>query len=370
MHIFFFTHDFDSGGSSRSLLILVRELAKQHKVSIVSLLPPRFSKNNLSQYKKLGVPVYVFNWGWLPASYVGCFVSEERQTMYYEQFKHNIPALLELLQPADLVCFNGFPTTSLAAKLPGKLPKFLIAREVVDKASRKYRETGAFLQRTIKHAIAISPMEAEQLADWRIPHTVIFNTSANTPEAHPLPPSPPVHFGMFGQIVPAKGQRNLLRACTLHADALRANGAIVHIYGDTGHPESDFLEAQISEHGIQDIVRMEGWEQDVEARMREMHCMIRTDVTGSPWGRDVIEAMSMGRPMAATGRNTVFIQPGINGELFAPDDPDALGGILVKLSGNPDILCEYARNAFSFARDNFDPAVNARAIEAILTGQA
>ena len=61
------------------------------------------------------------------------------------------------------------------------------------------------------------------------------------------------------------------------------------------------------------------------------------------------------------------MQPDVTGRLVPPKDPTALGRALVELSGDHDALERYAANAFAFAREHFDPATNAAAIERILT---
>ena len=359
----------DDGGSARSLFILVRELSKRHKISIVSLAQPSELKGTLSRYHDLGVDVYGFRWGWLPVSYVGCQVREELENSICERMKHTLPSLRELIAQADAVCFNGYPTSRLASNLPKDIPKYLIAREVVMRKSEGYNATGAFLRRYIKHAIPIGPEEARQLSEWDIPHTMVFNTGALPPCFHPLPSAPPVHFGVFGQILRTKGQYTLLQGCAQYADALRANRAKVHLFGsdNLGGAEGIQLAKYIWEHKIKDIASLDGWTAEVEETMSTMHCIVRPDFTGSPWGRDVIEAMSIGRPVLATGENTVFVQPDVTGRLVPPKDPAALGRALVDLSGDPGALERYAANAFAFAREHFDPATNAAAIERILT---
>ena len=59
MRILFCTHDMDSGGSGRSLSILIRQLAPRHKISVLSLIPPNPAKSIGKLYESLGVQVYV-----------------------------------------------------------------------------------------------------------------------------------------------------------------------------------------------------------------------------------------------------------------------------------------------------------------------
>ena len=79
MRILIATHSIDWGGSARSLRILVRYLSARHELSIVTLIPPRQDRPMAADYAALGVPVHLFEWGWLPVSYKGCAVPERDQ---------------------------------------------------------------------------------------------------------------------------------------------------------------------------------------------------------------------------------------------------------------------------------------------------
>lgn len=365
MQLLFITHDLDSGGSARSLSVLVRELAGRHRISILSLQGPDPGKAVFGLYRDMGVTLYTFPWGWLPVSYEGCFVDADQQRERCERQRPHVGPVRELAESADVICFNGYPSASLASVLPRRVRKVLIAREVVDTRSPHFVSVMAYLRRFLSAAVAIGPVEAKQLAQAGIPHVTVFNTSPEPPVFRPLPPMPPVHFGVFGQITSSKGQDVLLKGCAAVAAQLIQNEARVHLFG-APVPESfvQFVKAA----GLEQVVRFEGWVDDVETRMADMHCIVRPDRTGSPWGRDVIEAMSIGRPVLATGTEEVFIRPGKTGWLVPPGNPAILGRTIALLAGSGSELATLARNAFAFAREHFDPHVNAARVEAVLTG--
>lgn len=101
--------------------------------------------------------------------------------------------------------------------------------------------------------------------------------------------------------------------------------------------------------------------------MAKLHCIVRPNRTGYPWGRAIIEAMSIGRPLLAAGHDDFFVKGGLTGWLFRPGDPAQLTQKLLKLICDPKCFREMGRSAFVFARDQFDLEVNARRIERILS---
>lgn len=371
MRILFCTHDIDSGGSGRSLSILIRHLILRHDIAILSLIPPNPAKDIGKLYAKLGVQVYVIPWGWLPVSYVACRVDATRQKSRSEQLRPQVPQIRALGKQFDVICFNSYPSFSLASLFPFQTPKFLIARDVVDLSSPEFPVVLGLLRQHIRHAFAIGSVEGAQLATWGIPHSIVYNTSPYSPCFRELPPSPPLRFGAFGQLIPGKGFDLLAQACLLTAPALRNTQSSIHIFGGTGNPALSPLEIPIqnfiTRNGLDDILHMEGWTNNVESAMADMHCLIRPDETGQPWGRDIIEAMSLGRPVLATGTETQFIHEAENGWLVPAGDIQALAKTIAGLARSTSLLTRMAKNAFEFAQEHFNPETNVAKIEKVLT---
>ena len=367
MKILFITHDMDSGGAARSLLVLVQRIAELgHNIEIVSLVEPRKDRSPWLTYESLNIPVHVAPYPWIPLAYVGCRYYPKKYDMHYRMVFSKTVELMKGFRP-DTVCFNGYPSTSLAPHITAKR-KVLIAREVFTADSPLFKSAVGHLRRNIDFAIAIGPVEAKQLDEIGIQNEIIFNTANERPAFSDFGTFPPINFGCFGNMLEVKGQANLIVASVAIRDHLRKSNAFVHIYGagDSSYMQnlSDFIRQQ----DVEDIVRLEGWTNNVEQAMRDMHCIIRPDLTGSPWGRDVIEAMSMGRPMLATGSVDVFVKPERTGWLVPPDDPTALANQMLFLLRSPQLLPLAGRAAFAFAAENFDPLLNAKKIIQILNG--
>lgn len=60
-----------------------------------------------ADYAALGVPVHLFEWGWLPVSYKGCAVPERDQDARCEAMRPRIPEFKALAKEADILLFNG-----------------------------------------------------------------------------------------------------------------------------------------------------------------------------------------------------------------------------------------------------------------------
>lgn len=365
MNIVFVTHDFDAGGAGRSLCVLAQRLhALGHRLEILSLMRPREDHLPWQTYRALGIPVTVLSFAWISMGYVGVPAPSQGYPPHVRQ-KHAAAIALARQCRADVACFNGYPSTSLAPYIPARR-KVLLAREVLDTQTPLFRQTAKSLKRHIDHAVAIGPVERRQLEDLGIPCTMVFNTANVPPRFHPLPETPPLHFGCFANMYEGKGQAVLTVACAAVKEELRAARAMVHIFGKGDLKYMENLEAFIVQQDLADVVRLEGWVDNVEEIMQGMHCIVRPDLTGSPWGRDVIEAMSMGRALLATGTEDVFVKEGVTGWLVPPNDPAALALALVRLSRSPSRLFAASKAAYAFAREHFDPERNAKQIEAIL----
>lgn len=363
MKFLFCTHDFDGGGAARSLFVLVKHLIiLGHEVRIVTFQQPDPNKKFLAAYKVWKVPVLFFQWVWLTGKFKNLDINLKNTSEYRKKNRHLLPIVQELSRNVDAVCFNGYPSASLAANLECRI-NVLIAREQLDDKDPRHPALAAYLARNTTKAVAISPAEAKQLTDMGIANRIIFNAAHEEPVFAPLPEFP-LRFGVFGQLYPPKGARTLVTACALTAVELRQSDATVHIFG--GAPqnapptaEQTYLQQRINELHIDDIVHLEGWTDKVEECMRSVHWIVRPDHDGSPWGRDVLEAMSLGRPVLATGQEEYFISHGKNGFLVPPKDALALSRALRVIIKHKESTYTYAQAAFDFAHREFDPEIQA-----------
>jgi glycosyltransferase involved in cell wall biosynthesis len=87
----------------------------------------------------------------------------------------------------------------------------------------------------------------------------------------------------------------------------------------------------------------------------EMTVYVRSDRSGSPWGRDVIEAMWAGVPVVATGTNQEFILDGETGFLVLPGNPQMIADRVCKILDDESLLSAMSSASRQRARILFDP---------------
>lgn len=366
MNILFVTHDFDSGGAARSLRMLAPRMHEQgHRIEILTITHPRPEIDTLQVYSDFGIKVTHLPFPWVGLEYIGAPPPCSKYPSYIRKI-HAISLQKIKNFATDIACFNGYPSTSLSPYIRAKR-KVLIAREVLKTDAPLFDQSIRMLRRTINKAIAIGPVELSQLRQIGIDAEMIFNSSKNPPAFVPPPPSQFLHLGCFGKICQDKGQDLLLIACAAIKNRLKHFNAHIHLYGRGDASFLATLASIVRQNDLQELVTFHGWVTDVEGEMAKMHCIVRPDRTGSPWGRDIIEAMSLGRPVLASGKEEIFVREDETGWLFRPNDPAHLAQRLLHLCSKPQRINHTGKAAFNFARNNFDPNTNARRVEHILS---
>ena len=126
------------------------------------------------------------------------------------------------------------------------------------------------------------------------------------------------------------------------AAALEARGAPplkLVIYGSarTNQAYGRMLAERIEGENLGHRVTLAGHIADPEAAMARAFALIRPSRDNDPWGRDVIEAVSAGVPVLATGSYDKVAEPGVNGYLFEPFDAGAMADRLIELLAEPDL---------------------------------
>lgn len=363
MRIVSITPDIDSGGAAKSLFVLARALAdKGHSLCIMSIAKPSRTRKKVEALLDMGVDVRFFNIPYFPIKLIVCPIpfwkNVGRTLARLGEFKR-LAAEVRAFAP-DLIHYNSYTTLHIASALPG-YKAVLHAREVLVEPALSLPVTKLLMKSRIERIIAISPEEGEQASRlFSLPVSTVFNSPLKPLRHAPLPEDGPLVFGAFSHITPIKGQLELVRACAAAAGGLRGANAQVRIWGGAVGIHQDYYDSvagEIEKNGLGDIVEFRGFTDQPEEEMRKCHLIVRPDATGQPWGRDVIESLSMGRPVLATGSRQTFIQSGVNGMLVPPRDVDALARALVRLADR-DVLREMSRAAFDFACRNLDPETN------------
>jgi lipopolysaccharide heptosyltransferase II len=139
-------------------------------------------------------------------------------------------------------------------------------------------------------------------------------------------------LGLFGRVSPLKGHAVALRACA----ELRRRGLAVRllIAGDApGAPVRQPLQALARSLRIADAVEWLGPREDMPDVIASVDAVLVPSVYPESFGRSVIEAQAVGRPVIASrlGALAELIEDGTSGLLVPPEDPHALAQAAARL---------------------------------------
>src|SRR5262245_25614198 len=146
-----------------------------------------------------------------------------------------------------------------------------------------------------------------------------------------VPPSSPLVLSI-GRFVPEKGHRHLLDAA---ARIERTKPGVHWVLVGAGELETPLRE-QARALGLESRVRFTGWRDDVPDVLAVADVFVLPS-ENEGFGRVVVEAMAMARPVVATAVGGVpeIVRDGETGVLVPVSDPQALGDALRALLDDP-----------------------------------
>lgn len=105
--------------------------------------------------------------------------------------------------------------------------------------------------------------------------------------------------------------------------------------------------------GVEDYFVFHGHVSDPERVIAASDILLSLTRRAGPWGRSVIEAMSMGKPVLACGEDKGFVRDSRNGLFFNKFDTQLIGDSIIQLLGDPSRLEKMSSEAARFAKINF-----------------
>jgi glycosyltransferase involved in cell wall biosynthesis len=167
-----------------------------------------------------------------------------------------------------------------------------------------------------------------------------------------------VLVGTVGHLAPIKGQDIFVRAAAL-ISAHHRNVRFI-IIGEDKSPEMGYrrsLEILVTELGLDQIVTMPGWHDDMPAVLSSLTLFVSA-ARSEPFGLAIVEAMAAGLPVVATASEGALeiIEDGLTGKIVPADDPDALAETINNLLDDPVECARLGGNARLAARERYSLA--------------
>jgi glycosyltransferase involved in cell wall biosynthesis len=182
-----------------------------------------------------------------------------------------------------------------------------------------------------------------------------------------IPADAPV-IGIVGHIQSWKGQDLVVQAMArLHAAHPELRCLIVGGVHRQGADYAEAMRARITAEGLGERVLLTGARRDVAACLDAMDVAIHASTNPEPFGRVLIEAMALGRPLIAPreGGPLEIVVDGETGLLVAPRDPAALAAAIDRLVRDPELRRRMGQAGRARVDAVFDIRQHVRAIEAI-----
>jgi glycosyltransferase involved in cell wall biosynthesis len=182
-----------------------------------------------------------------------------------------------------------------------------------------------------------------------------------------IPEHAPV-IGIVGHIQGWKGQDLVVQAMAQlrprHPDLRCLLVGGVHRQG-TEYAER--IRARIAAEGLERQVILTGARRDVAACLDAMDVAIHSSTNPEPFGRVLIEAMALGRPLIAPreGGPLEIVVDGETGVLVPPRDATALAAAIERLVGDPALRRRMGEAARARVEAVFDIRHHVQALEAI-----
>ena len=143
-------------------------------------------------------------------------------------------------------------------------------------------------------------------------------------------------IGMVARLQRWKGVHVLVEAMT-HVRTARPDARAVVVGGphetEPSYPAE--LQELVRRYGLQDVVRLAGFQVNVPEWMQAMDVIVHAS-DREPFGIVVIEAMALGKPViaGAAGGPAEIITDGVDGLLVRYGDPPALAGAILRCLGD------------------------------------
>ena len=173
-------------------------------------------------------------------------------------------------------------------------------------------------------------------------------------------------IGVIGNIKEWKGQETAIRA--MPEILARYPNVVCYLVGDTSRDDQyykDRLTGIIRELGIEKNIVFTGYTTNVANYLNIMKVVLHTSVAPEPFGRVLIEAMSMKKPLIGTRAGAVpeIIEEGESGFTFEPGNHHELAEKVLAIISNDSLADNMASRGYEIVNSKFNISNNIAATQ-------
>lgn len=356
------------GGSSRSLAMYIIGLQEINKERFSSQVLCKSPGPIQHLYEKINVPCEIFPYMFtripLPKYNLRNLLSALPRLIDIWRLHRKIT----IIQP-DIIHLNyaGLMFNGWLLKLVGYKGKIITHSRVIWPQNFFARLFSSYLEKSTDHLVAIAePVRQAHLLNgfsstkMSVIHNPSFslsNVEFSQGKKHDI-----CRISYFGTIGNLKGSERLIElADILEARHFRFD---IRIFGAA--PRRRSLTKKLDSE-LKSIVQRErkskkhyhfsyqGHVSDPESEIISSDFIVRPSKENDPWGRDVIEAMSHGKVIIATGYFDGFIKNEINGYLIGEWNAENVADIITNVWSNRHTYEQICQSAYDFAKVEFAP---------------
>lgn len=369
--ILFLQHGLGYGGATKSLMVMQQALAGKVEIHTVVKRNKRLNKllmpalSHSSKVLELDLPgVYSYSEGTIPMAAFG-------------KNKDHVPTELIsyiLREKIDILHINSSVFSNLLRAIKEQTSCRVVVhlREMLPYGPQ-HPVDAYIIERTTQYADRILAISPEELRFFNagerqlvLPNPHDFSVT-DALLAHQPSIRNKVVVGMCANFIPVKGHLCFIKAIPL---VQRANPGLHLEFRIIGYPARRSVRALIRQVArgtdyrltVRRLIRrlhvrhlrLIPFTLNVLPELAELSVYVRPDLSGNPWGRDVIEAMALRKPVVAAGSSDFYVKNGQTGYLVAPNDHEALADAISKLVADPKLRRELGGNALQLAKEKSD----------------
>ena len=175
-------------------------------------------------------------------------------------------------------------------------------------------------------------------------------------------------IGMVGNIDYWKGQLILVKAMTTVIK--KFDNVKVALVGKTANGAEKYdeqIRTCISQHGLGDKIILTGYRNDIPALLNAFDIFVHASVEPEPFGRVILEAMAMKKPIVATnsGGTPEQIVNGQSGLLIPMDDDCAMADAIMEYIEDMQKAKKIGQNAFERFSERFSVEKMVQGVEGV-----